>query len=533
MENNTPRGQTMDTVIVSFYDSEQNDLFGGSFPVSKLDVEFSMNAIPTAQISVFVGTEMNNTTLVDIRKTLENIEQTINTTEVYARIYANIGIIDSSGHTKKSRLELFHGIASGVHHTMYMGISNSQVNLNITLSHPVTRLRQWGLNGYIYGSAKEPPKPAKTIQELKAEYGRAGKQGVMSSADQIAGKVLLDKWNIKGKKNSICELLNYAVELCQQNVENTGSLLRTPLSYSPGDSLDFSYYVTGTVSPRTTGYESELLMKNILSGMVSGIMSTNVLDALGSILRRTDICLCFAPRGLDSITVIPDDGWWTSTKILSLDTSKYSGVTQVIPAYGANTPPDGILVTANKVNFNANGTGDVIYGLYPVPGKDDYGDFSRHRWLPVPAPAWFNTSEIAEWAATNSKSQEQSSNALQDLCNRYAKAVFDKLAWQNSQASVTLGLDAVLHYTCLGCVVHVAGVNVPDFTGRLDTYRLEYMTNGKISNVQVKLGFTHVRTGYRDISSADEPSSVYIMDKSDVPTEFPSEEDIYNSGAYL
>ena len=417
--------------------------------------------------------------------------------------YADIVVVSESSQYVGSDT-IFRGIISNCSQATQMDSDgHSRAVLVINILHRASELRLIGANGCLYGQPEHYPDPGISIANMITSQYKA-KDEKLNTVESIVHATMGDCSSLSSGgyvlKSGVA--IEDILASLFKHLKDAGRVI--PNKYVSSD-IDIKDYFDGGTTPNIKGYpQANRTFIAMLVGMIQNIVvsfdGSNIFDAIVNTLSRPEFSLTIVCRD-KKISIIPNDGWQTGTgrTKVNIPESLITSIKSDRLSVSSVNAPDGILITATPSTYYNGGVNNFgsILGVYPSKGS---GKTPHFRWLQVPAPGWFNSASVSEYAvskkgASDTDNKDFRTN-LENMCNMYAKTLYTNYAYRTSTAFSGLSPDMLIcrPWYLVGDVISFGGgVYAPTLAGRVESVTVNYSTTGRQSTLSISMSLSHVR----------------------------------------
>lgn len=481
------------------------------FSISNVLGEISMASVTTAVCRL---KENSGVVVQEVGKDVEDLVSRIQNNYYYADI-----VVRSSTDKGVREHVIFSGILSNCSQATQMDADgHSRAMLVINILHKVSELRLIGANGCLYGQPEHFPQSGTSIADMiRLQY--TAKNGKLNTTESIVNETLGDCVSLSSNGytlksgTSIEDILSSLFK----HLDEAGKII--PNKYVSSN-ITIKNYFDGGTTPNIKGYpQANSTFIGMLSGMIQNIVvsfdGSNIFDAIVNTISRPEFSLTVVCRD-EKMSIIPNDGWQLGTgkKRTILSESFITSIRSDRLSASSVNAPDGILVTATPSTYYKDGINSFgsILGVYPSKGS---GKIQHFRWLQVPAPGWFNSASVSEYAVAkkgvqNSGDKNFRTN-LENMCSMYAKTLYTNYAYKTSTAFSGLSPDLLVcrpWYLVGEVIIFGGGLYAPTMAGRVEAVTVNYSTTGRQSTLNISMSLSHVRPSE---SSSEEQDGVNPM----------------------
>lgn len=499
-----------DPILIQVLDTKatitnNEDKTVGNFEIVQLNTNFSVGAIPTCTVMLATGSTFNNTI------------NTSDTTIALMNEYMDGGLsirIDFTLNINGSRKPVcvFKGKITSVNLTQNIAAyGNSTSAVVVTAYHRFVDLHEFGANGMIYAASNDIQYRSqwlalKDAQESKKAVDRYATSTNMLNI-QLIDNVLKDTCPIPGSSDTrtykpVVQILDKLIS----EMDKHGIIVPT------GYNVDLKQYIDGSVTPSKNIKYAYNLVRSCLVKVWNSVSNSSIGAAVLSILTSADDFLTIAPRSVDKLTIIPDNGVDLNEEHPVITRDRYSAIAYDSPI-GPTPEPEGVLITAS-------GSDTFKGGKAVVSGKYTKASPNRPiRWFTTMAPSWVVEYNPSYSSGAKKGNQQSNVDNIEERCNQYARWLYNKIIRRKNVCVLSSDIRSIEAFSALGTVCRINTDIYGDIQGMFYAYALSYTQSAKASHVDIKLHFTHTQK-YSNILTSD-LVSFYTVDDSDIVKEFP------------
>lgn len=483
----------------------------GSFAISQLNTSFTLNGIPTCTAMLTSGTPIGADSSPDYKEIL---------TQVIA-IHASSGIRLSAQITlqQNKKIKIFEGVVTSISLTTVIApYGNSRDGLIVNAYHKYAQLYRVGSNGMVY---KEPSgiRRGSSLSSLIKLLNANTKNDENSTNNMMPTVVrsVLETHTKKeaagsGSKNnsSIAVITKSLVDAMYKN------------KILDGSSVDISDYIEGSTAIDGSVVSvpiAKSFTKEYLERLWGSVSMSSVGSAILTLLNNREFLLTLAPRSVDKLTILPEDGITIHKDHPTITPSMYNSIHYNVPN-DVHPDPEGVLVTrqGSEMMSGGSGTYGTIIGAYPKIAAN--GSTAPIRWAYVKAPGWLADNSSVESDTKDTKARAITTGEYTELCDKYAEWLYRSHVHKNN--TITLSTDARMidAIKALGSVCEIETEAYGDIKGLLFSYTLTFTQTAQQSNLSINLHFSHVEAYIKEDTNT-KLKGLYTIDDSDIVKEFP------------
>lgn len=499
--------------LATIYTSEGVDMI--SLVPIDFNISYLLGSLPTCTASL-VGGQSFDGTVGDWNDVDVAFSQCSNG-RCKLEITLTVQIIDDKG--KKSGEEdiiIFNGvITSASINANTSAYGKSSRSLVVAAYHNFAELYQYGANGMIY----EQPSAIKYNNSIRVLLNNieADTKHKANSTTTSNANVVSEVLNTYAKVDDASSKLNTNAPI----VTVLDDIITRMVDAKVLDKdLDITQYINGTVYPNLSSKFVRSFTHTYLQNIWNNVSKGSVGSAILTMATANGYILTIAPRDPFKVTLLPLDGFTIYSDDKNgppkITSDMYHAINYSMPR-GVHPTAEGVIVSLSGSEYNGESSGKgVIIGKYPQEGAD------KIRWKYVGAPSWLiDTSAYASSAKSGAKNVDPS--VYRDLCNNYARYVYNSLIHSNNRIILSMDARALEAYKALGAVMVVDTAHCGDIQGLFSAYTLSYKSQMAGSSLNVSVSLSHVKPYDEDEAkkSSNVGKRVFEIGKADIITKFP------------